>query len=262
MGKNKKRKILKILKILIALLILAFLAVSGVLGVRVYKKSEEERAYRAETEKLQQIRPQYPQGDGGGTVASAAEAAEVNYLADLQVVNPDVVAWLTIPGTVIDFPVVQSGDNDYYLHYNLERESSRLGVPFLDYRCSGDFSDFNSVIYGHYISGGKMFSNLAEFRKDDFFAEHGTYTLITENEKYTVRIIACLITPNDSFVYNTVFLTEHEKSVFLRDVEEQAVQKRDFAEEELLDCQLITLSTCAYEYEGARTVVVGYKTPD
>lgn len=235
------------------------LAAAGVFGTFIYREAKEEKEYREETEKLQQIRPQVPEeSDGIHTQGTAGAEAEINYLADLQAVNPDVVAWLTVPGTVIDFPVVQGEDNDWYLHYNLEGESSRMGVPFLDYRCSRDFSDFYSVIYGHYISGGRMFSDLAGFRDSDFFEEYSYFTLITEERKYTVPILACLVTPNDSFVYNTVFLTENEKCVFIQEILEQAVQKREAPEELLLHSRLITLSTCAYEYEGARTVVIGY----
>lgn len=236
--------------------VLVLFAALGVFGILIYREKKEEKEYKAETEKLQQVRPNDIEESGNEASATAEEA--VHYLADLQAVNPDVVAWLSVPGTVIDFPVVQGEDNAYYLHYDLEGNSSRMGVPFLDIRCSGDFSDFHSVIYGHYISGGRMFAGLAEFRKEDFFSEHESYTLITDRKKYDVQIIACLITPSDGFVYDTVFLTEQEKSVFLREVKEQAVCVREFSEQELLDAHIVTLSTCAYEYEGARTVVIGY----
>ncbi len=265
MMENGKRR--NILTILIGITAAALLASLVLFTLRFRQEVREENEYREETEKLQQQKPRLteaaagnPGGANGKTepAVTPEEAEAVNYLAELQAVNPDVAAWLTVPGTVIDFPIVQGEDNVYYLTHNLEGERSKLGVPFLDVRCSRDFSDFNSVIYGHHISGGRMFSDLDKFREEEFFTEHGECTLITEKKLYKVRLIACLITPSDSFVYHTVFLSEQEKRVFLRDVSEKALWKRDFEAEALLDKQMLTLSTCAYEYDGARTVVIGF----
>lgn len=236
------------------------------IGFRLFREVREENAYETENENLQRLRPQLPTGAGGttepaggneGTPSDPEPAEPVNYLAELQESNPDVAAWLTVPGTAIDFPVVQGGDNKYYLNHDLAGESSKLGVPFLDVRCRRDFTDFNSIVYGHHISGGRMFSELDKFREEAFFFEHPEATLITETHVYTVRLLACLITPSDGFVYHTVFLSEDDRRIFLRDVRANALWLRDFSEEELLSGSLLTLSTCAYEYEGARTVLIG-----
>lgn len=261
MGNGKRRNRLTIL---IGITAAALLASLVLFALRFCQEVREENEYQEETEKLQQYKPHLTEaaaGNPGGKTEPAVTPEEpeaVNYLAELQAVNPDVTAWLTVPGTGIDFPIVQGEDNVYYLTHNLEGERSTLGVPFLDVRCSRDFSDFNSVLYGHHISGGRMFSDLDKFREAAFFTEHGECTLITEKKIYTVRLIACLITPSDSFVYHTVFLSEQEKRIFLRDISEKALWKRDFEAEALLDKQMLTLSTCAYEYDGARTAVIGF----
>lgn len=181
-----------------------------------------------------------------------------NYLAECQDINPQTVAWIYIPDTKINFPVVQSEDNEYYLSHNFDGEDSVLGVPFLDYRCDSDFSGFQSIIYGHHIKGNRMFSGLVSFQDKEYFEAHDIMYLTTENEKYTIDIIACMVVKSDSFVYNTVFLTDDEKNNFIDTIRQEAVCLRDFEDFDIDNNRLITLSTCSYEFEDARTVIIGY----
>jgi sortase B len=192
------------------------------------------------------------------TATNTADDIPVDYLSESESVNPDIVAWLTIPDTPIDFPVVQTDDNEYYLTHDLEKNESTYGVPFLDYRCNGDFSDYNSIIYGHNIRGERMFAGLLEFQKAEYFKTHSYGYLTTQERRYTLNFVACLVLKNDSFVYNTVFLTPNEKEVFLQELEENALQYREFSYDSLDDLHLVALSTCSYEFTDARTVLVGY----
>lgn len=182
----------------------------------------------------------------------------IDYLAECKKINPDTVAWLSIPDTAIDFPIVQTQDNEYYLSHSLEKENSSYGVPFLDYRCSNDFSDFNSIIYGHNIKGEKMFAGLLNFQDKEYFNSHSFGYLITENGRFKINFIACLILKNDGFVYNTIFLTQEERDIFIKDIKSQAVQYRDFPTVELSKINIITLSTCSYEFTDARTILIGF----
>jgi sortase B len=252
MSKENVKKKSKLLVIIILILIIIFVGVLCYIVWNLYEDRQQEKIMDAEVEKLQEIRP------NGDKPELADNAEPVNYLADLQARNPDVVAWLTISGTEIDFPIVQCDDNSYYLDHGLDGETTVLGVPFLDYRCSKDFTDFNSIIYGHHIKNGRIFSNLDKFRDKDYFESHPTGTLTTEDTIYTINFIACFITPSDSFVYNAVFLSEKERKVFLKEITENATLCRDFDIDTLKDANIITLSTCAYTYEGARTVLIGY----
>lgn len=133
-----------------------------------------------------------------------------------------------------------------------------MGVPFLDYRCDSDFSGFQSIIYGHHIKGNRMFSGLVSFQDKEYFEAHDIMYLTTENEKYTIDIIACMVVKSDSFVYNTVFLTDDEKNNFIDTIRQEAVCLRDFEDFDIDNNRLITLSTCSYEFEDARTVIIGY----
>ena len=81
-----------------------------------------------------------------------------NPLTSCEDVNDDTVGWIYIPDTNIDLPIVQGEDNDFYLHNGINGQYNyELGCPFLDYRCEGDFSGFNSIVYGHHMTKRRMF---------------------------------------------------------------------------------------------------------
>lgn len=83
----------------------------------------------------------------------------------LQKINPDVLGWLNIYGTNIDYPLVQTTDNDTYLNKNAKKEDSVTGALFLDYRSSPNFDDFNTIIHGHHMENGVMFGDIDKFVK-------------------------------------------------------------------------------------------------
>lgn len=181
----------------------------------------------------------------------------MDYLAECKKINLDTIAWLYIPNTNIDFPVMQSQDNEYYLNHSLEKKSSSYGVPFLDYRCSKDFSDFNSIIYGHNIRGQKMFADLLNFQNQEYFNTHPTGYLTTENFQYKIDFIACLILKNDGFAYNTIFLNDNEKNIFIDEIKSQAICYKNLTVDDISNIRLVGLSTCSYEFTDARTILIG-----
>lgn len=238
-----------------ALLMLAAAAALFAAGLFFYRnRSEEQLQTREEAEQAALYEEISPEPE-------AEETSGEDYLAKVRAVNPQAAAWLTIPDTTIDFPVVQGDDNAYYLSHDLNRESSRLGVPFLDYRCESDFSGFQSIIYGHHITKERMFTPLVHFTETEYFDSHEFGWLVTEREIYKIHFIACLVVEHDAFVYQTVFLTDAEKEAFLAELKKQAVRQREFSAEEMAQERLLTLSTCSYEFENARTVLVGWLEP-
>lgn len=87
----------------------------------------------------------------------------------LRETNPDVVGWISIPGTVIDYPILQTEDNDYYLEHSITGTYLKSGSIFADYRNASDWSDQNTVLYGHNMASGEMFAQLAKFKSGSFF---------------------------------------------------------------------------------------------
>ena len=84
-------------------------------------------------------------------------------------INPDVVGWITIPDTNIDYPIVQSQDNDTYLRKSFEGESTAAGSIFLDFESQSDMEGYNNIIYGHHMKNGSMFKDVVEYKDEQYF---------------------------------------------------------------------------------------------
>lgn len=171
--------------------------------------------------------------------------------------NEDIVAWIYCEDTPIHYPIVQSEDNSYYLRRLLNGNYNTNGTIFLDYRCSPDFSDFNSIIYGHHMKSGEMFGTLPKYKEQEYYDEHPILYLLTPEQNYKVELVAGYITPSDSETYSLPQNAD-AKSAFL----ENALQNSTFTSgvEVSETDTFITLSTCSYEYDDARYVVVGKLT--
>lgn len=177
-------------------------------------------------------------------------------LAPAEEVNKSTNAWLTIPGTHIDYPVVQGEDNDFYLHHGFDGElNQELGCPFLDCRCNSDYSGFNSIVYAHHMTMQRMFADIALFKEEDFFRGHDKGYLILNDEVHTVQFFAYLNVPSSAELYKTDFASDEDKLAYLDYIKENAGYYSDIEMNE--KSRLLLLSTCTYEYEEARGVLVG-----
>ncbi len=161
------------------------------------------------------------------------------------------VAWLYIPDTNIDYPIMQSGDNDYYAHRATDGSYLYAGSLFMDYRNSSDFTDFNSVIYGHNMGNGTMFADIPNYENEEYFMNHSYGWLTTEDD---VRLI-------DFFA---VARTSDTSGLYLADpnFQEWDDQLRNCASiykeiEVTENDHLITLSTCTSAEGNSRTILVG-----
>ena len=112
--------------------------------------------------------------------------------------HSDSVAWLYIPGTNIDYPVMQSEDNEYYAHRAADGSYLYAGSLFMDYRCSSDFSDFNSVIYGHNMGNGTMFADIPNYENEEYFMEHSYGWLTTDDNVRLIDFFAVARTTDTS----------------------------------------------------------------
>jgi sortase B len=186
------------------------------------------------------------------------EADEPNpTLSDLQKINPDVCAWLTVDDTSIDYPVVQGETNLEYINKDVYGEFSLSGCVFIDYRNARDFTDYYTLIYGHHMEGNVMFGQLPEFQEKDFFDTHTTGTLCTPDHTFTIEWFACIYT--DAYDKNvflpTMFHTEEKKEQLLSYLEEKAVQYRDLGL--TTEDQILGLSTCSDATTNGRVMLFG-----
>ena len=173
----------------------------------------------------------------------------------LKKLNPDVVGWIYQKDTIINYPIMRGKDNDKYLHSDINKKYSVSGSIFMDYRNSADFSDFNTIIYGHHMHDGSMFKSLRGYTKEtDYYKDHKTFELITPDKKYHLQIISSYITPATSDAYKYSFNNQAEKQAFINySIKNSKISTGITA---TTNDKIITLSTCAYDYDEARYVVV------
>lgn len=181
----------------------------------------------------------------------------------LKKVNPDVQGWLYQKGTVINYPVVQGTDNDTYLHTRFDKQWSGGGTLFVDCRMEKDFKGFNSIIYGHHMKDGSMFRSIRGYTKEDgYYDKHKTLELATPHGNYHLVVFSAFITKaTDEDTYKMTY-DEAEKRAYIDRAWERSELPitRDSVDVTRND-RLVTLSTCAYDYEEARYIVMCKMVP-
>lgn len=181
----------------------------------------------------------------------------------LKKVNPDVQGWLYQKGTVINYPVVQGTDNDTYLHTRFDKQWSGGGTLFVDCRMEKDFKGFNSIIYGHHMKDGSMFRSIRGYTKEDgYYDKHKTLELATPHGNYHLVVFSAFITKaTDEDTYKMTY-DEAEKQAYIDRAWERSELPitRDSVDVTKND-RLVTLSTCAYDYEEARYIVMCKMVP-
>lgn len=185
--------------------------------------------------------------------------ASGDYLKSLLAINDETVAWLVIPGTNINTPVMACDDNEYYLNHGFDKEYSGYGVPFLDYRCNTDFSDFVSIIYGHNIKNSKVFGELNLFREQEFLESYDFGYLVLNDNKYRINFFACLVAEKEGFLYYDIaFLNDDARQQYIDEILDTAVTKVSDIPDDLTDRQIVVISTCTAHGLETRTALVGY----
>jgi len=204
-------------KFICAVLALGMLAVMGYSGSKLWALDEESKAERRLHTELLKHKPEPVPGDGKILLAKLREQ------------NPDIIGWITVPFTNIDYPIVQAKDNRYYLRRDLNGDYANPGTIFMDYRCAGDGSGY-SIIYGHNMKSGAMFGTLGRFADKAFFGAHPEGKILFEDGWHTIRFYDFLtVRESDSAVYG---VPQHSE-------------------------RIVALSTCSYAFQGARMVLLG-----
>ena len=190
------------------------------------------------------------------------EISPLNSMYDLNAFYaeyPDAIGWIYSPNTPIDYGVVEAEDNDFYLHRFLDGDYSISGSLFADCNNHRDFSDQNTVIYGHHMNDGTKFASLVNYREPGYYAEHPVLYLSTPTMNYRVEIFAAYLTDADSDTYTFRFESDEDYLAYLQRMREQS--DVDTAVELSAKDRIVTLSTCSYEFYDARYVVQGKLVP-
>ncbi len=179
---------------------------------------------------------------------------------ELQAINPDVFGWLNVYGTNIDYPLLQGEDNSKYVNTNVDGEYSLIGALFLDYRNKPDFSDFNSIIYGHHMAEDKMFGDIADFADRDFFDSHRYGSLFYEGKTHGIEFFTFLEVDAYDELYTPAVEGEENRKGYLEQIMEQAVYTRDLPVG--TSDHLVLLSTCTSLLTNGRHILVGRITEE
>ncbi len=181
----------------------------------------------------------------------------------LYALNQDLVGWLNIPGTNLDVQVVQGPDNNHYLRRDFYGKSNRYGCPYMDSKNDSKYLDDNTIIYGHHMSDGLIFSNLDKYKTLEGYKESPIIEFNTLYETYYFKVFSAFYinaTPADdnNYFFNfmiTDFSTDERFSKFADELKKRSVIDTGISVQP--DDKLLTLVTCTYEFNDARFVVVG-----
>jgi sortase B len=176
----------------------------------------------------------------------------------LKSINQDAAAWLYCPDTAINYPVMRAKDYDWYLHHLPDGTANANGSLFLDYNNPGDFSGRLNIIYGHNMKSGKMLGSLSGYKNQSYFEKHPYIFLYTQQKSYTAELLyGCVVDAGKwsdrAFMYETNLpsLLSYAKS------NSTFQSGAAYSEQD----SFLVLSTCSYEFDDARYVVIGVLRP-
>ena len=172
----------------------------------------------------------------------------------LEKCSEDSAGWIYIAGSNIDYPIVQGKDNKYYLHHAPDGSPNQAGTIFLDYNCKKDFSDKQNILFGHNMQYG-MFGDIRYFRDKDSFESHRYGWLFTKENLYRIDFYALVVVS----AYDLIYYVPANNAQWQDSIRKNSIYYTDteFSED---DC-FIALSTCTYDFENARLLLVGSFNP-
>ena len=168
----------------------------------------------------------------------------------LKKANDDIVGWIYCPDTPINYPVVKSKDNTQYLRADLNGKYLVSGTIFADYRNKDIGIDSNYIIYGHNMKNATMFGTLAKYKEQANYDAHPIAYFLTPNGNFIIELFAGAVVNRDSEIYHPSPKTDVIADIISKSTFDTSVTIND-------DDKIITLSTCSYEFNNARYVLLG-----
>lgn len=244
MGRIKNKNVL--LDSILLLLALSSMFYLGIGFLKNRQDRQKDRELRAEA-------IIWPPGllDRRESIPPQTYRSPVNF-ERLREINPDIVAWLTIPGTEIDYPVVQADNNDKYLTIDFYGNASKGGAIFLDCDSNRDFERRHTIVYGHHMRNKRMFAPLEQFKEEEFFNNHREIFLYTPQKEWKLHTIAAVYGNSDGEKRRTSFQSEEEFSAYIDKVTNGSQLN---AQVKKPVKQLFSFVTCSYEFQNARTIL-------
>ena len=276
MKKRSKVKII-ICFILIIIIVVAFTYIIRIflLGQEAIEESRLLNEIILTDAELNEIRAQEEEQEKENIIRKEEEAKKEKEqekkermlkVGKLQEINSDIVGWIEIEGTNINYPVLQGKDNNYYLDHNYKKQKTEKGSIFLDKSYDWDIKSNNLIIYGHNLVNGQMFKDLLKYAKEDFYKKHKAIRFTTEKEDKEYEIISAFKSKvynqkeKNAFRYYDFINAKSEKEYnnFVKQAKEASLY--DTKNTAKYGDELITLITCAYHVDDGRFVVIAGET--
>lgn len=165
--------------------------------------------------------------------------------------NEDIVGWIYSEDSPINYPVVQSDDNNYYLRRLINGTYNTAGSIFMDYRNNSNLENNNTILYGHNMKNNTMFGTLLKYKEQEYYDNHKIMYYFTPKKNYVIELFTGYTISVESDIYDLSIIDNNKL--------EELISKSDFKSDVKIKVEdkKITLSTCAYEYDGARYIVMG-----
>mgnify|MGYP000103752768 FL=1 len=247
----------KRLTVIQVLLFLIFVGCCGYLGKYFYDSHKAESGF----DELKKVVEKTERADAtDGYIDKRADNGMLECYYSLYQQNNDMVGWIKIPDTPVDYPVVKYSDNEIYLHKNVNKEYQFSGIPFLDYQSNDE--SVNKIIYAHNMKNGTMFASLADYEDKSFYDAHKNIMYDTLYDKGEYEIVYAFTTKvgasNEFKYYNYADIESEER---FNEYVTQAKSRSfyDTGVNTVYGDSLITLSTCAYHTSNERFVVIARK---
>ena len=240
------KKVIKIILLVICLCVFIFSAYN------IYKYLSEENANKKLNNELMEKAIIETPNDNNDNAQENEDILLISVdFSVLKQENEDIVGWLYLEDSPINYPVVQSYDNDYYLRRLVNGEYNIAGSLFMDYRNDSNLEDNNTIIYGHNMKNNTMFGSLQEYKNQNYYDNHKVMYYFTPEKNYIIELFTGYTISVESDIYDLSIIDSSKL--------EELISKSDFESNTKVteEDKIITLSTCAYEYDGARYVVMG-----
>ena len=259
-------------KLLLGVLCLIFAAVFIYSGYKVYTilrgYSAAEKRYDSLSDSVTAQGGDDAAKAGGSIASGTGREADPLYMDtsfitvdfdELAKISDYVIGWLYLPDSVINYPVAQYSDNDFFLNRFIDGNIQVGGALFADCGCPGDFSGNNTIIYGHHMRDGSMFASLGKYGEQEFYEANPIMYLYTPTQDYKLEIFSAFTTSDVSYVYNIFFPDENSFESHISSLRYMSDIKTDV--EVGPEDHIVTLSTCDYSFNNARYVVIGKLVP-
>lgn len=225
-------------------------------GVKTYETMQQY--VRVETIPVQETAEAEAVTEGlaeeAGPGLEPAVYPEVDF-ASLREVNEDVVGWIYLENTKINYPIVQGENNRYYVSTLIDGRYNSSGSIFMDYRNTPDFSDRHTILYGHNMNNGTMFNAVTMYRNQKYYDEHPMGLIVTPEKKFQFEVVSAYVASLADSAWQLEFVDDRDALQWL----EASMERSPFVSRYTPQPgdRMLTLSTCTYEFDDARFVLVG-----